>query len=56
MVYVFRRRPEGAWRERTVLDIGSVDFGASLALNGAVTLVGTVAEDESGTAHIARIP
>ncbi len=56
VVYVFRRRPEGGWRERTVLDIGSVNFGASLALNGAVTLVGTVAEDESGTAHIARIP
>jgi len=56
VVYVFRRRPEGAWGERTILDIGSVDFGASLDLSGPVTLVGTVAEDESGTAHIARVP
>ncbi|WP_233993905.1 FG-GAP repeat protein [Salinibacter altiplanensis] len=56
VVYVFRRRPEGSWRERTVLDIGSVDFGASLDLDGPITLVGTVAGDESGTAHIARIP
>ncbi len=56
VAYVFRRQPEGAWRERTILDIGTVDFGASLSLDGRVALVGAVSENESGTAYITRVP
>ena len=56
VVYVFRRRPEGGWRERTILDIGTVDFGAALGLDGRTALVGAVSEDESGTAYVARVP
>jgi len=56
VVYVFRRRPDGRWRERTILDIGTVDFGAALGLNGRTALVGAVSEDESGTAYVAQVP
>ena len=56
VVYVFRRRPKGEWRERTILDLGTVDFGASLDLDGRIALVGAVSDDESGTAYITRVP
>jgi hypothetical protein len=56
VVYVFRRRAEGEWRERTILDLGTVDFGASLDLDGRIALVGAVSDDESGTAYITRVP
>lgn len=56
VVYVFRRRAEGEWRERTILDLGTVDFGASLNLDGRIALVGAVSDDESGTAYITRVP
>jgi len=56
VVYVFRRRPEGGWGEHTILDIGTVDFGAALSLDGQAALVGAVSKDESGTAYVARVP
>ena len=56
VIYVFRRRAEEEWRERTILDLGTVDFGASLDLDGRIALVGAVSDDESGTAYITRVP
>lgn len=56
VVYVFRRRPEGTWQERTILDLGTVHFGASLDLDGRVALIGSVPESESGTVHVTRVP
>ena len=55
VVYVFRRTQD-AWRERTILDIGTVDFGASLDLDRRIAVIGSVPESETGTAYITRIP
>ena len=56
VVYVFHRQAPGSWRERTILDLGTVHFGASLDLDGQIALIGSVPESESGTAHITRVP
>lgn len=56
VVYVFRKRADDTWREQTILDLGTVDFGASLDLKGRIALVGSVPESETGTVHIARLP
>ena len=56
VVYVFHRRERGGWRERTILDLGMVHFGAALDLDGRIALIGSVPENESGTAHITRVP
>jgi len=56
VVYVFRKRDDDTWREQTILDLGTVDFGASLDLNGRIALISSVPESETGTVHIARLP
>jgi hypothetical protein len=56
VVYVFYRRASDTWRERTILDIGTVHFGAALDLDGQIALIGSVPEAETGTAHITRVP
>ncbi len=56
VVYVFRRRAGGAWREQTILDLGTVHFGAALDLDSRIALIGSVPETETGTAHITRVP
>jgi hypothetical protein len=56
VVYVFRRRAGGEWRERTILDLGTVHFGASLDLDGRIALIGSVPETESGIVHVTRVP
>lgn len=55
VVYVYKRRPDGSWKERTILDVGQVDFGAALDLNGRIAIIGSVHKDESGDAYIARL-
>ncbi len=56
VVYVFQRRTADSWRERTILDLGTVDFGAALGLHERIALIGTVPETETGTVHITRVP
>jgi len=56
VVYVFRRRSRGTWEERTIIDLGTVHFGASLDLDGRIALIGSVPETESGTVHVTRVP
>ncbi len=56
VVYVFHRRAPATWRERTILDLGTVHFGAALALEGQIALVSSVPETESGTVHVTRVP
>lgn len=56
VVYIFHRETRDSWRERMILDIGTVDFGASLDLNGRIAVIGSVPETETGTAHITRVP
>jgi hypothetical protein len=55
VVYVFRRRGD-AWREQTILDLGTVDFGSALALHDRVALIGSVPENESGTVYVTQVP
>jgi len=56
VVYVFRKRADDAWREQTILDLGTVDFGSALGLHDRIALIGSVPETETGTVHIARLP
>lgn len=55
VVYVYRQQPDRSWRERTILDVGKVDFGASLDLDDRVAIIGSVPDDETGNAYIARL-
>jgi hypothetical protein len=56
VVYVFRRRADGTWRQQTILDIGEVGFGAALAQDDRVALVSSVPEDRAGTVYVVRVP
>ena len=58
-VYVFGRNPDGTWTERAILtgsDTGEGDlFGASLALDGAVALIGAPSHrDSKGAVYVFR--
>jgi hypothetical protein len=55
VVYVFRRRGGRAWQQRTILDIGQVDFGAALDLNGAMAIVSSVPPEGPGSAYIVQL-
>lgn len=55
VVYVFRRRGEGTWRQRTLLDVGQVDFGAALDQNGSMALVSSVPGGEPGTVYVVQL-
>lgn len=56
VVYVFRKRADDTWREQTILDLGTVDFGSALGLHDRIALIGSVPESETGTVHITRLP
>jgi hypothetical protein len=56
VVYVFRRRGNRAWRQRTILDVGQVDFGAALAQNGSMALVSSVPDGGPGTVYVVQLP
>jgi hypothetical protein len=56
VVYVFRRRGKRAWRQRTILDVGQVDFGAALAQNGSMALVSSVPDGGPGTVYVVQLP
>ena len=55
VVYVFRRREGRTWTERTILDIGQVDFGAALDQHGAVAIVSSVPEDAPGSVYVVQL-
>ncbi len=55
VVYVFRRRGGREWQQRTILDIGQVDFGAALDLSGAMALVSSVPPEGPGSAYIVQL-
>lgn len=55
VVYVFRRRGVGTWRQRTILDVGQVDFGAALDQNGSMALVSSVTGGEPGTVYVVQL-
>lgn len=55
VVYVFRRRGGRSWHERTILDIGQVDFGAALGQDESRTIVSSVPEDAPGSAYVIQL-
>ncbi len=57
VVYLFAYDPEtGSWRQQRVLDIGEVDFGASLSIDGNSAVIGQASEGRAGAAHSVHLP
>jgi len=55
VVYAFRRVRRGTWNERSILDIGQVDFGAALDVQGSQALVSSVPTDGPGTVYLVQL-
>ncbi len=56
VVYVFAYDPAAdAWRYKSIVDIGEVAFGTSVALDGPVALIGRASEHEPGAAYVVRL-
>ncbi|MFB6247713.1 MAG: hypothetical protein ABEL97_04000 [Salinibacter sp.] len=55
VVYVFRRREGRTWTERTILDIGQVDFGAALDQHGSGAIVSSVPGDAPGSVYVVQL-
>jgi len=55
VVYAFRRGSE-AWHERTVIDIGKVDFGAAMAQGEGIALISSVPDGRPGTVYVVGLP
>jgi hypothetical protein len=55
VVYTFRRDGE-AWRQRTILDIGEVDFGAALDQHDSRALVSSVPDGAPGSVYVVQLP
>jgi len=54
VVYTFRR--DDAWRQRTILDIGEVDFGAALDQHDSKALVSSVPDGAPGSVYVVQLP
>ncbi len=55
VVYAFER-VDGTWRERPIIDVGDVAFGAALDQEDGVALVSSVPETRAGTVYVIRLP
>lgn len=55
VVYVFHRNGEREWGQRTILDVGQVDFGAALDQNGSMALVSSVPDGGPGTVYVVQL-
>ncbi len=56
VVYVFKRdTTDNTWAQQQIIDIGEVDFGASLDQNATFGLISTVPADEPGTVYVVRL-
>lgn len=55
VVYVFHRNGEREWDQRTILDVGQVDFGAALDQNGSMALVSSVPDGGPGTVYVVQL-
>lgn len=55
VVYVFRREGSRTWKQHTILDIGQVDFGAALDLNGSMALISSVPSEGGGAVYVTRL-
>ncbi len=55
VIYVFKRLPDNTWRQRHVIDVGSVFFGSSVAIEASVAVIGEASESEPGKAYIIHV-
>ena len=55
VVYDFER-VDGTWRERPIIDVGDVAFGAALDQDDGVAFISSVPESRAGTVYVVRLP
>jgi hypothetical protein len=55
VVYTFRR-DASSWSERTILDIGEVDFGAALDQHDSRALISSVPNGAPGSVYVVQLP
>ena len=55
VVYVFERGTDALWRQKHVIDVGSVFFGSSIDIEDRVAVIGEASEREAGKAYIIHI-
>lgn len=55
VVYVFARDARGRWRQRQIIDIGEVGFGAALDHDGDWAVISRVHPGRPGSAYIVRL-
>lgn len=51
VVYTFQRDDEGTWHQRRFIDVGRIDFGAALALDNGIALIGWVPPQGEGLVY-----
>lgn len=56
VVYAFERDGPNTWRQRTILDIGEVGFGAALDIHRSMALVSSVPSGRPGSAYVVYLP
>jgi hypothetical protein len=56
VVYFFSREDDGSWRQRYIIDIGEVDFGTAIALDGRTALVSAVPSGAPGAVYVVQLP
>jgi hypothetical protein len=55
VVYAFER-VESTWRERPIIDVGDVAFGAAMDQDDGVALISSVPEGRAGTVYVVGLP
>ena len=55
VVYAFERT-DGTWRERPIIDVGDVAFGAAMDQDDGVALISSVSATRMGTVYVIRLP
>jgi hypothetical protein len=55
VVYVYRRDDEGAWQQRTIIDIGEVAFGAAIDQDGSTAVISSVPESAPGAVYVVHL-
>lgn len=55
VVYAFRKEDNGAWEQRTIIDIGQVAFGADIDQDDETAIISSVPETEDGSVYVVRL-
>jgi hypothetical protein len=55
VVYAFRKEGDGTWKQRTIIDIGQVAFGADIDQDDETAIISSVPETEDGSVYVVRL-